>query len=163
MFDSMLKIQSAMEYLTTYGWALLIMAVVLAAMFALGVFNPGQFAGQECLLPAGFSCLSYFVANNGMLTLNLQQSTPTALNVTGYNCSTNSTTVKIIPQIPVNQVYMSVGSNYTFTMRCYNSAGGYANALISGTLFTGSIGINYTESQTGFPHTAYGRIAVKVS
>jgi len=38
------KAQSAMEYLMTYGWALLIIAVVLAALFQLGVFNPMTFA-----------------------------------------------------------------------------------------------------------------------
>ena len=34
-----LRQQSAMEYLTTYGWAILIIAVVLVAMFQLGVFG----------------------------------------------------------------------------------------------------------------------------
>jgi len=38
------KAQSAMEYLMTYGWAILIIAVVLAALFQLGVFNPMTFA-----------------------------------------------------------------------------------------------------------------------
>ncbi len=33
-----------MEYLMTYGWAILIIAVVLAALFELGVFNPMTFA-----------------------------------------------------------------------------------------------------------------------
>jgi len=33
-----------MEYLTTYGWAILIIAIVMAAMFSLGVFNPYTFA-----------------------------------------------------------------------------------------------------------------------
>ena len=33
------KAQSAMEYLMTYGWAILIIAVVLGALFELGVFN----------------------------------------------------------------------------------------------------------------------------
>ena len=36
----MLKSQSAMEYLMTYGWAILIIAIVLAALFSLGVFSP---------------------------------------------------------------------------------------------------------------------------
>jgi len=39
-----LKAQSAMEYLMTYGWAILIISVVLAALFQLGVFNPMTFA-----------------------------------------------------------------------------------------------------------------------
>jgi len=38
------KAQSAMEYLMTYGWAILIIAVVLAALFQLGIFNPMTFA-----------------------------------------------------------------------------------------------------------------------
>ncbi len=37
------KSQSAMEYLMTYGWAILIIAVVLAILFQLGVFSGGNF------------------------------------------------------------------------------------------------------------------------
>ncbi len=36
---SALRSQSAMEYLMTYGWAILIISVVLAALFRLGVFS----------------------------------------------------------------------------------------------------------------------------
>ncbi|MCL5239472.1 MAG: hypothetical protein M1286_03310 [Candidatus Marsarchaeota archaeon] len=39
-----LRLQSAMEYLMTYGWAILIIAVVLGALFQLGVFNSATFA-----------------------------------------------------------------------------------------------------------------------
>ena len=39
-----MKSQSAMEYLMTYGWAILIIAVALAALFELGLFNPQYFA-----------------------------------------------------------------------------------------------------------------------
>ncbi len=38
------KLQSAMEYLMTYGWAILIIAVVLVALFQMGVFNSANFA-----------------------------------------------------------------------------------------------------------------------
>ena len=43
-FHQRFALQSAMEYLMTYGWAILIIAVVLAALFELGVFNPMTFA-----------------------------------------------------------------------------------------------------------------------
>jgi len=39
-----IKLQSAMEYLMTYGWAILIIAVVLGALFQLGVFNSSSFS-----------------------------------------------------------------------------------------------------------------------
>ena len=43
-FPNGLRLQSAMEYLMTYGWAILIIAVVLGALFQLGVFNASTFA-----------------------------------------------------------------------------------------------------------------------
>ena len=38
------RAQSAMEYLMTYGWAILIIAVVLGALYYLGVFNTSNLA-----------------------------------------------------------------------------------------------------------------------
>ena len=37
----MRKGQAAMEYLMTYGWAILIVVVVVAALYAMGVFKVG--------------------------------------------------------------------------------------------------------------------------
>ncbi len=38
------KGQAVIEYLTTYAWAILVIAIVLALLFYLGVFNPSFFA-----------------------------------------------------------------------------------------------------------------------
>ena len=43
-FGSHLHLQSAMEYLMTYGWAILIIAVVLGSLFQLGIFNSSNLA-----------------------------------------------------------------------------------------------------------------------
>jgi hypothetical protein len=42
--EKSVKLQSAMEYLMTYGWAILVIAVVLGVLFQLGVFNSGSFS-----------------------------------------------------------------------------------------------------------------------
>ncbi len=52
------KLQSAMEYLSTYGWAILIIAVALVSLFYLGVFSPYTYAPK--MLPG--SC--YVVRSN---------------------------------------------------------------------------------------------------
>ena len=41
------KSQSAMEYLMTYGWAILIIAVVLGAIYSLGLFNGATLAPRS--------------------------------------------------------------------------------------------------------------------
>ena len=47
--------QSAMEYLMTYGWSILILAVVIAALYLLGVFNASS-ALNGCISTPGFLC-----------------------------------------------------------------------------------------------------------
>ena len=63
---SRLAAQSAMEYLMTYGWAILIIAVVLAALFELGVFNGSNLAPQACIAQAGFVCKNPVYTANGI-------------------------------------------------------------------------------------------------
>ncbi|MEM3839367.1 MAG: hypothetical protein QXF01_02190, partial [Candidatus Micrarchaeaceae archaeon] len=38
-FQSSAKAQAAMEYLMTYGWAILAIGIVLGALYSLGIFN----------------------------------------------------------------------------------------------------------------------------
>ncbi len=59
-----LKGQSAMEYLMTYGWAILIIAVVLAALFELGVFGSGG-TPQACIAQSGYICATPTFSANG--------------------------------------------------------------------------------------------------
>ncbi len=49
------KAQSAMEYLMTYGWAILIIAVVLAALYSLGLFNSAAWGPGPLQAHAKFS------------------------------------------------------------------------------------------------------------
>lgn len=56
-----------MEYLMTYGWAILIIAVVLAALFSLGVFNSSGFTASA---KAG-ACQVTRVGASGTQTISL--------------------------------------------------------------------------------------------
>jgi len=38
-----IKSQAAMEYLMTYGWAILIIALTLGVLYSLGIMNPKNF------------------------------------------------------------------------------------------------------------------------
>lgn len=50
------RLQSAMEYLMTYGWAILIIAVVLIGLFSLGVFGGSALLGSTCTSNPQFLC-----------------------------------------------------------------------------------------------------------
>ncbi|MGC8676035.1 MAG: hypothetical protein ACP5T3_00765 [Candidatus Micrarchaeia archaeon] len=157
------KAQSAMEYLMTYGWAILIIAVILGALYGLGVFNAGNFVGSQCLLQAGFSCPSLFMGSNGLLTINLLQATSSPINITAYGCNTNSTIINMQTPYnpPSNQFTMQIGANYTFSVQCYSMSTPFSGT--PGSDFDGYLIINYTNLITGFPETVVGKVFVKIS
>ncbi len=97
------KGQAALEFLMTYGWAILVVLVVIGALAYFGVLNPSALLPEKCTLPPGLSCQDYLVSSTGGVTLNLQngfgeQITITGINVTsvdsglGYGCTDSSIT-----------------------------------------------------------------------
>ena len=46
-----------MEYLMTYGWAILIIAVVMVALFSLGILG-GSPLSTTCIAQSGYTCSS---------------------------------------------------------------------------------------------------------
>lgn len=43
------KAQAALEFLTTYGWAILVVLVMIGALAYFGVLNPSKFAAERCV------------------------------------------------------------------------------------------------------------------
>ena len=58
------KGQAAMEFLMTYGWALLVVLVAIGALAFFGVLNPGQFLPSSCTIAPGISCEDFTVTPN---------------------------------------------------------------------------------------------------
>lgn len=81
----MKKAQAAMEYLMTYGWAILIIIVVVAALYAMGVFKLG--ARVTCSPCFGyFAYVDYSVGTlkirNGARTIDTITATYDATSLT---------------------------------------------------------------------------------
>jgi hypothetical protein len=77
-----MKGQAAMEYLMTYGWAILIVIAVVVALYAMGVFRLGAGAGpcSPCF-PAG-SAVAYVDHNADTLVLRVGPRDLAWINVT---------------------------------------------------------------------------------
>ena len=102
----MKKGQTAMEYLMTYGWAILIIIIVAAALFALGVFNPGTFTQSTA---TGFPGLQVQAggwkldSTAGTYTLIFSNIVGNRITVIGVNATlgtqtlTNNTAIPLAP------------------------------------------------------------------
>ena len=66
----MKKSQAAMEFLMTYGWAILVVIVVIGAISYYGIFNPSNFIKSSCTLPLNLKCVDYLI-KGGNIRLNI--------------------------------------------------------------------------------------------
>ncbi|MFH1978460.1 MAG: hypothetical protein ABIJ92_03985 [Candidatus Aenigmatarchaeota archaeon] len=83
-----LKAQAAMEYLMTYGWAILIVVIVAAALFALGLFNPGTFTQSTSTGFQGFNIQAGgWQMNSTQVTFILTNGVGANINITGIQAT----------------------------------------------------------------------------
>jgi hypothetical protein len=68
------KGQAALEFLTTYGWAFLVILVMISALGYFGILNPDRFLPERCNVGPEFACVEYAVYNNGTLIIILSNS-----------------------------------------------------------------------------------------
>jgi hypothetical protein len=147
-----IKSQSAMEYLMTYGWAILLIAIVMITLSYLGVFN-GPGGTSVCVPNSGFICgpLQFsFTSANIVTTLGQN---------TGQNWATaNIVFVPAGTQVDLDYVFTS--QNETLLPGGLNSGQEETvqipvNALLpgqpviqAGQSFSGAIWAQYTLSST---------------
>ncbi len=67
-----------MEYLMTYGWAILLLVIVIYAILDLGIFNQQQHVPTTCTSLTGYNCGKLVYSHStGNLSVLLTQSTGT--------------------------------------------------------------------------------------
>lgn len=57
--------QAALEFLTTYGWAFLIILVMIGAFAYFDILNPQRLFPGKCQFQVGITCDQYKIANPG--------------------------------------------------------------------------------------------------
>ena len=166
------RLQSAMEYLMTYGWSILIIAVVLGALYALGVFGGAASLGTACIPVAPFLCSNPSLTTAGLLSFTLgQNSQSTQYNIalacaatsnslglpnTGsadpwYYVNTNGVASESTggSNSPANTLSLVPGQQLAVSgIQCYQSSGATFDPGSVGSAFTGTIWINYTTSSS---------------
>jgi len=161
------KAQSAMEYLMTYGWAILIIAVVLGALFSLGVFSGTSLLGTTCIASPGFLCQNPILSTSGTLIATIGQENGYTIYDAYFYVSPQSSGVNSVG-FPTSAHTCSpsgttLSSGQTVTISCPNVL---PSPSPIGTSFSGYIWLRYIISTSGGSATITQKIAtviVKVS
>jgi len=155
-----LRAQSAMEYLMTYGWAILIIAVVLGALFSLGVFNSSSLIGTACIPLSGYYCANPVLASN-TLTLTIGQATGTSYSgVTAYIVPSGSTLNTATD--PSNSI-TTLSSGQTVTVTFSNIGANTILPSALGAAFTGQVWLVYSTASASNLETQIATLTVKVT
>ncbi len=152
--------QAALEFLTTYGWAFLVILVMIGALAYFGVINPNKFLPERCVFQQELTCKDYqviydpgtdtatvkfFVTNNlgaGISNINFYVNQSDALAGQSGAVCTADTTAKI----PAGQ---SVGFTCSNIQGSYAGIGEKVKFVVSG---------NYTLTGGAYSRSMQGEI-----
>ena len=144
--------QSALEYMMTYGWAILIIVIVAVILYSMGIFNPSssitttitgfQSLGvtqAACINSVNNQILELYVTNNVGYPINL-----TKINVTGNNGVT-------VTQDIGSLLYPGHSSSFYVNGACNKSSSSYS----------GSVTITYMEvgQPLSGPYISTGKVS----
>ncbi len=163
------KQQAAVDFLVSYGVAILLVAISIYVVGRLGIFG-NSLAQPTCSTAASFSCGAFVFNANGLLTLTLTQALSSSVNVIGMACSSGinvtgdapaygnvrilsySSAPSFYPNAQLqNGLVMYGDQSETLQINCYGSGGISAQNL--GQPYSGYVWLNYTS--TGLPATYY--------
>jgi hypothetical protein len=92
------KAQAAMEYLMTYGWAILVIAIIFAILFI--YIKP--FGAVESCVPSSpaFSCQQVILNSSGVVSAKIISGVPSKITITSVVCGQGSS---LGTSVPVSQ------------------------------------------------------------
>jgi hypothetical protein len=109
--------QSAMEYLLTYGWAILIIAVILVVLFQLHIFEPAAYFA--CLGQPGFLCSLPSLSSGGALTVNLSYNGYNyPITITALYCNVTSSPSSKPPSVETTSIAVKPGQQVQLVFQC---------------------------------------------
>lgn len=140
------KSQAALEFLMTYGWAILVVLVAVGALAYFGVLSPDKFLPAKCTLQSGIACVDHKVTST-TVTVRITNSVGydlSAITVKAGGCGTDSSTPTL-----------ANGNSATYTITC-------GSALTSGSKYNAQLNVTYTITDTGISHNNQGQITTRV-
>ena len=132
------KSQAALEFLMTYGWAILVVLVAVGALAYFGVLSPDRFLPAKCTLQSGLACVDH-KATATSLVMRVQ-------NSLGYDITVDAVKAQQCTALG-SQGTLKNGDPATYTLVCVNS----------GSKFSGQVNLTYTNTDTQIQHTNIGQ------
>jgi len=156
------KAQAAMEFLMTYGWAILVVLAAIAALAYFGVLSPDRFLPEKCTMPSGVACLDFSstvvgaTAAPGTITISLQNAAGFDMKTTTATLSSVDATLGCTPDdgnTTAGTLNNGVKDMYQIYCTTLPPTGSKLKAVLT---------MNYVNSETNLPHSKVGELILKM-
>ena len=159
--------QAALEFLTTYGWAFLVILVMIAALAYFGVLSPQNIVPDSCQLTTGFDCVDFqvtptqtelLIINNLGRTIEVQC---VPANGDGVSLPSGAlvTDTCTVDSVNGNDAIVTDGERFTLTIETTDGL----NELTVGDKKKVDFQFNYLNTGSTFDHLTVGAITTTVS
>ncbi len=166
------KAQAAMEFLMTYGWAILVVLVVIGALAYFGVLSPSALLPEKCFLPIGLQCDEHLVKGGaqGFVSFDLRNGIGNNIRIVSmkvkkdnqFVCGRNYTTALMLKNGEAGTVRIPV----SVTDPDYNAADSYCQETalgLFGSKYKYVLEVKYNrEDKPNYVHTLEGELLTKV-
>ena len=155
------KSQAALEFLTTYAWAFLVILIMISALAYFGILRPSRLLPDRCNFGSQISCVDYKIAYgtgaDGTFSLRLKNSVGEPIVITATAISSESVTAFACTGAQTPGLPFTWGSgivqDFSFTT-CNSAAAGFVKGekgkvTLALTYYAAKSGSTYTHQVSG--------------
>ncbi|MBI1935973.1 hypothetical protein HYS31_06035, partial [Candidatus Woesearchaeota archaeon] len=150
-----LKSQAALEFLTTYGWAFLVILIMIGTLAYFGILSPSKILPNRCNFGTEFQCIDYQItyggATTGSIKMRLKNNVgePISIDAGKITPSSESKTVLACGASTAISGWKS-GDTQEITLSGCNSDG---VGIVKGEKYKIAISIDYYTAASGNTYT----------
>ena len=152
------KGQAAMEFLMTYGWAILVVLIVIGALAYFGVLNPQQFLPQKCQFSTGLVCVDKQLTSDGAYKLRISNGLGNAIEVTKLVIDDTQDFADCTVNLTGTDNVLLAGEEKNFDCPAPTPA----LKLDAGQRIKAKMVLSYTDRQTRFEHDVTGTLLIDI-
>ena len=149
------KAQAALEFITTYGWAFLVIIIMIGALAYFGILSPSKLLPSRCNFGTEFQCIDYQIAYVGATTgtfkIRLKNNVGVPIDVSALALSSEGTTAYSCTTSPTNPTGWKSGNVTDLSWSGCNSG---AAGIVAGEKGKILVTVTYNAVVSG---SAYGK------
>lgn len=152
------KGQAALDFLMTYGWAIALVVIIAAVLFALGIFDVSNFTGSRAAGFSGVAVSGWNFNSAGTMSMKFSNQVGTQVRIDQVNVTIgqNSTSLSGLP------ITLNTGEASSTLSTPTGNATAFGSQT-AGTGYTAKVNILYTDTNSGFVYTTSGTLTGRIA